>query len=148
MHGGIIMKSPENRKKFEELLRRWILLEEGTINEANKLTRDSKNPMVRAVIDLLKLDSEKHKHILQTIQQSLTSTVTFSTDDLKVVGTFVDKHMTIEKDAIETAEQALALTSLPIPKLLLSHLLEDEKSHDAYVAELNDIKVYMAKGTD
>lgn len=104
--------------------------------------------MLRAVIDLLRLDSEKHKHILETIKQSLTSTVTFSTDDLKVVGTFVDKHTTIEKDAIETAEQALALTSLPIPKLLLSHLLGDEKSHDEYVAELNDIKVYMAKGTD
>jgi rubrerythrin len=142
------MTLPENRKKFEELVNRWIRLEENTINEANNLIGNSKNPMVRAVIDLLKIDSEKHRHILQAIQQSLNSTVTFSTDDLKVVDTFVENHMTLEKNAIETAEQALAMSSLPIPRLLLSHLLEDEKSHDAYMSELNDIKVYMAKDTD
>jgi len=142
------MTLPENRKKFDELVNRWIVLEESTINEANKLTGGSKNPMVRAIIDILRMDSEKHRHILQTIQSSIHSTVTFSTDDLKVVSDLVDKHLTLEKNAIETAEQALEMSSLPIPRLLLSHLLQDEKSHDAYVSELNDIKGYMAKDTD
>ncbi|MBI5664655.1 MAG: hypothetical protein HZC49_06170 [Nitrospirae bacterium] len=142
------MTLPENRKKFDDLVNRWIVLEESTINEAKNLTGNSRNPMVRAIIDLLRMDSEKHKHILQTIQKSMHSTVTFSTDDLKVVDTFVEKHMTLEKNAIETAEQALEMSSLPIPRLLLSHLLEDEKSHDAYMSELNDIKGYMAKDTD
>ncbi|RPI33922.1 MAG: hypothetical protein EHM54_10135 [Nitrospiraceae bacterium] len=142
------MTLPENRKKFEDLINRWIVLEEGTIKEANKLTGNSKNPMVNAIIDLLRMDSEKHRHILQAIQKSMHSTVTFSTDDLKVVDTFIEKHALLEKNAVETAEQALEMSSLPIPKLLLSHLLEDEKSHDAYMSELNDIKMYMAKGTD
>ncbi|MEW6600652.1 MAG: hypothetical protein AB1499_06755 [Nitrospirota bacterium] len=142
------MTLPENRKKFDDLVSRWIILEEKTIDEARKLTNDSNNPMVKAVIDMLRMDSEKHRHILKTIQKSVHSTVTFTTDDLKVVGTLIDKHMTLEKNAIETAEQALEMSSLPIPKLLLSHLLEDEKSHDSYVSELNDIKAYMAKGTD
>lgn len=145
---GEVTMIPQNRTKFEELVKRWIVLEESTIKEANNLTGSSKNPMVKAIIDILKMDSEKHKHILQAIQKSLDSTVTFSTDDLKVVGTLVDKHMILEKNAIETAEQALEMSSLPIPRLLLSHLLEDEKSHDAYVAELNDIKLSMAKTTD
>lgn len=142
------MTTPKNRKKFEELVEKWITLEEGTISEAKKITEHSKNPMLNALIDLLRIDSEKHKHILQTIHQSLESTVTFSTDDLKVVDSFIEKHMTIEKHAIETAEQALEMSSLPIPRLLLSHLLEDEKSHDAYVSELNEIKGYMARDTD
>jgi hypothetical protein len=37
--------------------------------------------------------------------------------------------------------------SLPLPKLLLSHLLEDEKSHDNYIEELTKIKAHMAKDT-
>lgn len=142
------MTLPENRKKFEDLVNRWIVLEESTIKEANNLTGDSKNPMVKAIIDLLRMDSEKHRHILQAIRKSIHSTVTFSTDDLKVVGSLIDKHATLEKNAIETAEQALEMSSLPIPRLLLAHLLEDEKSHDAYMSELNDIKLYMAKDTD
>ncbi len=141
------MTLPENRKKFDELVSRWITLEETTINEANTLSASSKNPMVKAVIDLVKIDSEKHKHILKTIQQSLDSTVTFTTDDLKIVDTFVEKHMLLEKNAVATAEQALSMSSLPIPRLLLSQLLQDEKSHDAYITELNDIKSYMAKDT-
>ncbi|MBI4847805.1 MAG: hypothetical protein HY808_04405 [Nitrospirae bacterium] len=142
------MTSSANRQKFEELLKRWIVMEEGTINTANSLINGSKNPMVKAMIDLLRLDSEKHKHILEAIRLSLDSTVTFSTDDMKVVDSFIEKHIEIEKNAIATAEQAVNMTTLPIPKLLLSHLLEDEKSHDAYMSELNGLKVYMAKDTD
>ncbi len=142
------MTQPENRKKFDELVDRWITLEEKTIDEANTLSSSSKNPMVKAVIDLVKFDSEKHKYILQTIRESLDTTVTFSTDDLKIVDTFVERHAMLEKNAVDTAEQALAMSSLPIPKLLLSHLLQDEKGHDAYMSELNDIKLYMARGTD
>jgi hypothetical protein len=143
-----IMTTHENRKRFDELVKKWIVLEDSTIREANKLIMDSNNPMVNAIIDLVKIDSEKHKHILQAIQKSLDSTVTFSTDDLKVVDSFIEKHMTLEKHAVETAEQALAMSSLPLPRLLLSQLLEDERSHDAYVTELNEIKGYMAKDTD
>ncbi|MBI5055784.1 MAG: hypothetical protein HZB61_04120 [Nitrospirae bacterium] len=142
------MTSSANRQKFEELIKRWIVMEEGTINTANSLMNSSKNPMVKAMIDLLKLDSEKHKHILEAIRLSLDSTVTFSTDDMRIVDTFIEKHIEIEKNAIATAEQAVNMTTLPIPKLLLSHLLEDEKSHDAYMSELNGLKVYMAKDTD
>ena len=100
------------------------------------------------MIEMVKMDSQKHRRMLEAIRLSLDSTVTFTTDDLKVIDSFVDKHAFIEKNAIETAEQALAMSSLPIPKMLLEHLLEDEKKHDAYMGELNEIKLYMAKGTD
>jgi hypothetical protein len=81
------------------------------------------------------MDSEKHKHILETIRLSLESTVVMSPEDLMVIDTFVERHATIEG-------------SLPIPKFLLSHLLEDEKSHDTYMEELTKLKAYMAKDTD
>jgi hypothetical protein len=103
--------------------------------------------MLKTIIDLVKMDSEKHKRILETIRLSLNSAVTFNTDDLKIVDTFIEKHAAMEKNAVSTAEQALEMGSLPLPKLLLSHLLEDEKSHDNYMEELTKIKAYMAKDT-
>jgi hypothetical protein len=139
---------PENRKKFEELLKKWIVIEDSTIDSANELIGQSKNPLTKTIIDLIKMDSEKHKHILETIRLSLESTVVMSPEDLMVIDTFVERHATIEKNAIETAEQAMEMGSLPIPKFLLSHLLEDEKSHDTYMEELTKLKAYMAKDTD
>jgi rubrerythrin len=141
------MAIPENRKKFEELIKKWIVIEEETIDSANDLINQSKNPVVKTIIDLVKLDSEKHRHILETIRLSLDHTVSFSTDDLKIVDSFVDKHVAMEKTAVETAEQALEMSSLPIPRFLLEHLLADEKKHDAYIDELNELKAYMAKDT-
>ena len=142
------MPLPENRKHFEDLIKRWIVLEESTIDASNDLIGSTRNPMVKTIIDLLKSDSEKHKRVLEAIRLSLNSTVTFTTDDMKVVDTFIEKHVNLEKNAVETAQQALDMSSLPIPRLLLSHLLQDEKSHDAYVSELNDLKRYMAADTD
>ena len=141
------MPLSKNRERFEELIKSWITIEEENIDAAADLMGQSKNPMVSAIIDLLKRDSEKHKHILKTIQQSLEHTVTFTTDDMKIVDTFITKHASIEKNAVETAEQALAMSSLPIPRLLLSSLLEDEKKHDAYMEELTVLKHDMTRGT-
>jgi rubrerythrin len=141
------MALSENRKKFEELIKNWIMLEENTITTANDLMGQSNNPMLKTMIDLVKMDSEKHKRILETIRLSLNSAYAFSTDDLKVVDSFIEKHAEMEKNAVKTAEQALEMGSLPIPKLLLSHLLEDEKSHDNYMEELTKIKAHMAKDT-
>ena len=141
------MTVPENRKHFEELIKRWIILEDSTIEASNDLIGDSSNPIVKAIIDLVKMDSEKHKRILETIRLSIDSAVTFTTDDLQVVGTFIEKHAALEKNAVETAEQAVQMSSLPIPKFLLQQLLQDEKNHDAYMEELNTIKGYMAADT-
>jgi len=141
------MTLPKNRQRFEELLTRWIGIEEKTIETADDLMGQSKNPMLKAIIDLLKRDSEKHKHTLEAIQHSLDHAVTFTTDDMRVVDTFIEKHALIEKNAVETARQALEMSSLPIPRFLLENLLIDEKKHDAYMDELNELKLQMAKTT-
>lgn len=141
------MTLPKNRSNFEELIKKWIILEENTIDSASDLINQSKNPIVKNIIDLIKLDSEKHKHILESIRLSLDHTVTFSTDDLKVVDSFVEKHASLEKNAVETAEQAIEMSSLPIPRFLLEQLLVDEKKHDSYMEELNELKAYIAKDT-
>jgi hypothetical protein len=142
------MTLPENRKKFEELIKKWIVMEDSTISSADELIGQSKNPYLKTMIELVKMDSEKHRRILEAIRLSIDSTITFTTDDMKVVDTFVEKHAAIEKNALETAEQAVEMSSLPIPKMLLEQLLTDEKKHEAYMDELNELKLYMAKTTD
>ena len=141
------MSLPENRKNFDNLLQKWLVIEDNSINMSSDLINQSKNPLVKTMIELIKIDSEKHKHILEAIRLSLHSTVVFSQDDMQLVDSFIEKHEAVEKNAISTAEQALETASLPIPKLLLTHLLEDEKSHDIYTEQLTDLKAYMAKHT-
>ena len=140
------MTLPENRKHFEDLIKRWIVLEDTTIESAADLIDQSSNPMVKTIIELVKMDSEKHKRTLEAIRLSLNSTITITTDDMKIVDTFVEKHASIEKNAVETAEQALQMSSLPIPRMLLENLLADEKKHDEYISELNELKLQMVKG--
>ncbi|MBI4688602.1 MAG: hypothetical protein HY756_12660 [Nitrospirae bacterium] len=141
------MSVSENRKKFSELIQRWIIIEDNTIEVADDLIKRANNPVVKTFIEIIKLDSEKHKRILESIRLSLDSTVVLSRDDLQVLDTFIERHKDVEKNAIATAEQALEMASLPIPKMLLSHLLEDEKSHDTYTNDLANLKIYMAKST-
>jgi rubrerythrin len=143
----MIMTASSNRKSFHDLIDRWVGIEENAIDNATDLINRSKNPMLKSMIELIKMDSQKHKRILETIRLNLDSAVTFSTDDLKVVDTLVEKHAMMEKHAVETAEQALEMSSLPIPRFLLAHLLQDERNHDAYVQELNELKAHMAKDT-
>ncbi len=56
------MTQAANRIKFDELVSRWITLEETTISEASALSASSKHLMVKAVIDLVKIDSEKQEN--------------------------------------------------------------------------------------
>ncbi len=141
------MTLPENRKKFEELINNWIVIEDSAISSADELISQSKNPFLKTMIEMVKMDSQKHKRILETLRLSLNSTVVFSPDDLKIIDSFVEKHAIIEKNSVTTAEQALDMSSLPIPRMLLKQLLSDEKRHDAYIDELNELKGYMAKDT-
>lgn len=142
------MATLANRKSFEELINKWILIEDKSIDNTNDVMSKSDNPIVKSMINLIKMDSEKHKCILETIRLSLNSTVEFNIDDLMVVDSLVEKHSQLEEHEVATAEQAVQMSSLPIPKFLLEHLLQDERSHDAYVQELDELKVYMAKSTD
>jgi hypothetical protein len=141
------MSTSENRKQFRELIERWVGIEENSITTADDLIGQSKNPLLKSMIEIIKLDSEKHKRILEAIKLNFDSAISFSTDDLKIVDSLVERHASVEKHAVETAEQALEMSSLPIARLLLEHMLQDEKSHDAYVQELNELKAYMAADT-
>lgn len=137
----------ENRENFKKLIQRWIVIEDNTIDATTQLISQTKNPFVRILIELIKLDSEKHKHILETIRLSSESAVVFTPADMVLIDNFIEKHDAAEATAIETAKQAVELASSPIPKLLLTHLLEDEKTHDVFLDEIQKLKVYMAKQT-
>jgi len=137
----------DNIKVFNNLLNRWITIENNTIEMANDLMGKTDNPYLKTLIGVLKADSEKHKTLLETIRLCTESTICFSQDDLYVLSSFIEKHDAIEKNAIETANQACNMAYSPIPKLLLSHLIQDEKSHEVYMRDLNQLKLDMSKTT-
>ena len=141
------MTMSANRQRVERLLQDWIVIEDKTIETADDLMGKTNNPMVSAIIDLLKCDSQKHKKILKAIQHSLEHAVTFTNDDMKVVDTFITNNAAMEKSAFETAQQVLEMSHLPLPRFLLENLLDDAKKHDAYMEELTELKMRMTKGT-
>ncbi len=136
--------SAESSEKFANLIKRWITVEENAISSTKELLGETDNPVLKTFIDLMKRDSEKHKDILEVIQQHLTTSYTFTTDDMSVINSFITKHDKIEKNAVELAEETVAACKLPLPKMLLKYLLDDEKKHDLLIDELNKVKVDMA----
>jgi len=136
-----------NKETFINLINKWITIENNSIEMANNLTEKTNNPYLKALLGVVKSDSEKHKSILETIKQCTESPIYFSQDDLYVLSSFIERHDTIEKKVLETAKQALDMAYSPVPKVLLSHIIQDEKSHESYTDDLEQLKIAMTKQT-
>ncbi len=133
-------KSAESNEDFLKLLKKWRGIERSTISLTNKTLMKVDNPIVTALIDTIKQDSEKHKEILGLIIDGLEGTTVLTQEDMGILAQFIENHAKVEKDSVEIAEQALKRVRTALPKFLLNYLLTDEKKHDMLMDGLADIK--------
>ncbi len=57
-------EASESREKFENMIKRWVTIEENVIDATTEMLGQTDNPVLRTLIDIMKRDSEKHKEIL------------------------------------------------------------------------------------
>ncbi len=132
--------SAETSEEFHKLIKKWISIEKATITLSGRLLEKSENPILSCIIDAIRRDSEKHQEVLKLITESLEGTTYFTHEDMSVLTEFIEKHATIEQDAVNIAAQTLDKVRTPFAKFLLEYLYEDEKKHDLIMDNLTKLK--------
>lgn len=134
-------KPAELSKEFLYVMREWQRLEDGTIKYADELMKKTTNKLVRMTMEMIKHDSQKHKVMQQMLIDSVTKEpFSLSPDDLAMLGSSLNKHMTAEAKSLELAEEALNNSELFVTRYILSYLIADEQKHHNLLSRLDDLK--------
>lgn len=141
------MKTKELQEKIVENMKQWQRVEDASVASTGRAIEKSRNPLIRMVMEIIQRDSLMHYRVQQLVADSLErETISLSTDELAEVWDIIESHIKIEKKTIELGQQALdALKGkkMIVQEYLLNYLMNDEKKHDALLADLESIKKGM-----
>ena len=141
------MSTKEKLEQVVSIMKRWQKAENAAVHQTSKIIEDTDNPLIRLVMEVIQRDSNLHHRVQQTIIDSIErESIPMLVPDLEKAWDGIEKHIKIEQQTIEMANQALdALkgTKNPIQQYLISYLLEDEKKHDKLLADLELVKKQM-----
>jgi uncharacterized protein YllA (UPF0747 family) len=127
-----------------KILKDWQLIEDASVKNTTEIIRQSTNPLIQVVMEIIRQDSAMHRRVQQLIIDHFEKqSIAITPDELKVFWELVEEHEKIEKKTIELAEKAINETTSQLAKYLLSYLLTDEKKHDKLLEEMERIKNAM-----
>jgi ABC-type sulfate/molybdate transport systems ATPase subunit len=128
-------------ERLKTVLRKWLVIEDESIQQAAAILQVTKNPLIRLVMEILGQDSVMHKKVQQAILDSLEKEAfSLQIEELAGVWEMIEKHDEAEKEAVRLAEEARKNCPLVIQQQLLSYLIEDEKKHDRLLNNLEGFK--------
>lgn len=134
-------KAKEDSKEFIELMEKWQALEDKTITIADKILNKTNNSLLRMTMEMIKLDSEKHKLIQQMIIDNITKeAIHIGPDELNDLSEILNSHMEAETESLCLAEEAFQKSQLFTTRYLLSYLIADEAKHHGLMNQINDLK--------
>ena len=141
------MSMKENQEKLAGTMKRWQKLEDAAISQAARIMEEAEHPLIRAVMEVIKNDSENHHRIQQLIIDSVEKEhINVFTDDLAKVWESIERHIALEKKTIDMAAESLAAlegSKNVVQLYLLDYLRMDEEKHDKLLADLDRIKRAM-----
>ena len=131
------------RATFEKNINKWIEIEDLTVGSCDAVIKKSNSVVVKAMMKAIKMDSQKHKELLNVVLQCLDGTVTLTPEELGTIASLLDGHTKIEKDAIDMAENAIADSKHFVITHILKYILDDERKHFAIATDLNSFKSHI-----
>jgi uncharacterized protein (DUF305 family) len=131
------------RANFDKNIEKWIEIEDLTVGSCEAIIKKSKSPVVNALMKAVKMDSQKHKELLQFVQQCLDGTITLTPEDLATASDLIEEHVKFERGAIDMAERSLADSKHFVINQVLKYILEDERKHFAMVTDMNSYKSHI-----
>lgn len=139
---------PERIENMVNVLRDWQALERAAMNDTAEILQDTSNPLIRAIMEIIRHDSLMHHRIQQFLIDGLTrEAITVSREDVAEIWTRIEEHDKAEKKTIELATELQEKAWDPVHKVLLQYLLIDEKKHDTILEQLGQIKKGMGKAS-
>jgi rubrerythrin len=128
----------ENRDKLVELLKKQIDIENMHVERIGELMTKVDSAAAQLLLLEMRLDSQKHASILggilKILKQMPPSKMLWSYQ----IGSYVDKlvvkkelenHVALETEVLKHVEEEMKQTRDEGLKLLLQHIIEDEKKH-------------------
>jgi uncharacterized protein YbcC (UPF0753/DUF2309 family) len=141
-------QGPEKVEKMVKLLKTWQGLERQAMDDTAEIIEETKNPLVRMVMSIIRHDSLMHHRVQQFLIDSVTEAdVPVSREDLARIWEKIEEHDRLEKKTIEMATQLRDEAWSPVHKQLLSYLLADEQKHDTLIGQLEEIKKGMSQSS-
>ncbi len=141
------MKTKELQEKIISNMKQWQRVEDASVASTGRAIEKSRNPLIRMVMEIIQRDSLMHYRVQQMIADSLErETISLSPDELADVWDIIESHIKIEEKTVELAEEALGALQgkkMIVQEYLLHYLLNDERKHEALLADLEAIKKGM-----
>jgi hypothetical protein len=139
---------PEKVKHMVDVLRKWQGLERKAMDDTAVIIEETKNPLVRMVMSIIRHDSLMHHRVQQFLIDSVTEAdVPVSREDIAKIWEKIEEHDRVEKKTIELAEELREQAWSPVHKQLLGYLLQDEKKHDSLIGQLEEVKKGMSQAS-
>jgi len=141
------MSTKELQQEIISNMKRWQKVEFSSLASTGQIIEATDNPVVRLVMEIIQRDSQMHYRIQEWIADSLEfKTVSLNPDELGRVWEMVERHIELEKKALEMAKQSLEALKgkkMVIQEYLLEYLAEDEEKHNNLLRHLEIIKKGM-----
>ncbi len=101
------MVTKEKQEEMVSDMREWLEVENNFADLTSKLTGRTQSPIVRLIKEIIHCDSLIHQRIEEWIATSMENgIVSLTLDELLEVWDLIEYHMELEKDVLETDEQA------------------------------------------
>jgi hypothetical protein len=145
--GGMATKAKQ--EALVEVLRRWQHVESRSISQSAMIVEQTRNPVIRLVMEIIQRDSALHHRVQQFVIDSIErEAIELTPDDLAKVWGAIEAHIEAERETaalVAAAREALAGTKDVVQQFLLEYLAQDEGTHDRLLEGLGLIKRGMYK---
>ncbi len=139
-------KAAQRTEDMVLALRNWQAIERESIEMTAQIMEETKNPLVRQIMEIIRNDSVQHHRVQQfLIDTMITAPVNMSHEDLAEIWSKIEEHDATEKAAIEAAKELREMTTDHVHKILLDYLLRDEEKHDTILEQLDEFKKHLSK---
>jgi hypothetical protein len=131
-----------------EVLGHWQELERKAMNDTAAIMERTTSSLIRILMEIIRHDSLMHHRVQQFLIDGVTKeTPTVTREDLDAVWEGLKAHDEAERETIRMAEQLRKKAWTPVQKMMLDYLLKEESKHDALIAQLDDFKRDLARGS-
>lgn len=105
-------------------------LEEAYAGELKTLARSIKHPVLKALLESIAKDSEKHALMYKAVMELVSRTQPFlSEEEYKEIAGVISKHIDTEIKMLKKAKDIASSSEDPRARLLISAIIDDESRH-------------------
>jgi rubrerythrin len=133
-----------NNKDLLEKLEKHRQLELRNIKICQEREKQLKNPAAQLMLYQIRMDSTKHAHILQKLKEIIEEDIPepiWNYRANRYIGQAsteeeLKEHADLEKEMIKAHEETIKTSNDPGIKMILQHIVEDEKRHHKIIMDM------------